>query len=153
MVAKKKERKLTLRERRFIKYLPESKSISEAMRKAGYAESLIEVRPKSVLGKSQVQSAMQKAYEKQGITTECLAKVAEEGLKANKVISAMVIAPDGEGMKDAHSMTKDFVEVPDFATRHKYLDTAHKLRADYPAEKHEVDVKTDITVKFEVVDE
>lgn len=38
---KKKQRSLTLRERRFIKALPTSKSISEAMRKAGYSESVI----------------------------------------------------------------------------------------------------------------
>jgi hypothetical protein len=49
-----------------------------------------------------------------------LIKVAEEGLKADKVISCNVIAPNGEGMKDANSMTKDFVDVPDHQARHKF---------------------------------
>jgi hypothetical protein len=31
-------------------------------------------------------------------------------------------------MKDADSMSKDFVEVEDFLTRHKYLETALKLK-------------------------
>jgi len=49
-----------------------------------------------------------------------LIEVAEEGLKANKVISCNVIALDGEGMKDANSMTKDFVDVPDHQSRHRF---------------------------------
>ncbi len=49
-----------------------------------------------------------------------LIKVAEEGLSANKVISCNVIANDGEGMKDANSMTKDFIDVPDHQSRHRF---------------------------------
>jgi predicted transcriptional regulator len=49
-----------------------------------------------------------------------LIDVAKEGLHANKVISCNVISSDGEGMKDANSMTKDFVDVPDHQSRHKF---------------------------------
>jgi hypothetical protein len=31
-------------------------------------------------------------------------------------------------MADAHSMTKDFIDVEDFAVRHKYLETSLKLK-------------------------
>jgi hypothetical protein len=69
-----------------------------------------------------------------------LLDVLKEGLSATKVISAMVVAPDGEGMKDANSMTRDFVEVPDFMARHKYLDTAFRIKNRYPAEKKDIGV-------------
>lgn len=77
--------------------------------------------------------------EKQGITDERIMKVLDEGLQADKVISAMVISLNGEGMKDANSMTKDFVEVPDHPTRHKFFDSACKLKSLYPNEKLEVE--------------
>jgi len=36
-------------------------------------------------------------------------------MNSKKVISAMVIVSNGEGMKDANSMTRDFIEVDDCA--------------------------------------
>ncbi len=51
------------------------------------------------------------------------------GLKANKVISANII------YGEADEKTNDFIEVPDHATRHKFLDTAYKLKNLYPTEK------------------
>ena len=47
---------------------------------------------------------------------------------ANKVISCNVIAESGEGMKDANSMTKDFVDVPDLPTRLKAFELEQKLK-------------------------
>lgn len=67
---------------------------------------------------------------------ECL----DEGLRSTKCISAMVVAPSGEEMADAHGMTKDFVEVPDYMARHKYLDTALKLKGRYPNEKQDITI-------------
>lgn len=49
-----------------------------------------------------------------------LIQVAQDGLEANKVISCNVIAKNGEGMSDANSMTKDFIDVPDHQARHKF---------------------------------
>lgn len=62
-----------------------------------------------------------------GIDDVSLGKLIAEGLQANKVISCNVIANDGEGMKDANSMTKDFIDVPDWQVRHKFLETILKL--------------------------
>ncbi len=45
---------------------------------------------------------------------------AVDGLRADKDISCNIIAQNGEGLKDANSMTKDFVKVPDYNARHKY---------------------------------
>jgi len=63
-----------------------------------------------------------------GIDDRILLQKLKEGLDATKVISCNVIAIDKEGMKDADSMTKDFVDVPDFLARHKYLETSFKLK-------------------------
>lgn len=51
-----------------------------------------------------------------------------ELLGATKVISANVISPSGEGMKDANSMTKDFIDVPDYAVQLKANDSISKLK-------------------------
>ena len=71
---------------------------------------------------------IQALMEKKGLTDSMLLGVLDDGLKANKVISCNIIALDKEGMKDADSMTKDFVDVEDHPTRHKFLDTALKLK-------------------------
>ena len=134
---KKKEFKLSLRERRLIKNLqnPTCKSLSEAMRNAGYAESTIRDHPGRIVGNSRVNEAIKDIMDRQGITDDRLVTVLSEGLQAKKVISAMVmksspngIADEEDGMKDADGLTKDFVEVDDFMARHKYLETGLKLR-------------------------
>ena len=44
-----------------------------------------------------------------------------------------------EGLDATKSISSDneIIDVDDFPTRHKYLDTAYKLKGVYPAEKHE----------------
>lgn len=55
--------------------------------------------------------------------------------RANKVISAMVVNQKGDGMKQANSMTKDFVEVPDWANREKALKYVDQLAGLHEEEK------------------
>ncbi len=71
------------------------------------------------LQRKPVQDALQRYINSPKLKKK-LIEVAQEGLSANKVISCNVIAPNGEGMKDANSMTKDFVDVPDHQARHKF---------------------------------
>jgi len=59
--------------------------------------------------------------EEGGITDELLRKKIEEGMDANRVISART-------MGKADEKTDDFIDVPDFMVRHKYLETALKLK-------------------------
>jgi hypothetical protein len=120
---------LTLRERRFIAALPHSTSYSEAMKKAGYAKSTIDrgfdgtcVRNPRVL------SAMQAAMHAAGISEASLAEKIKEGLNATRVIVA-----------SENGIITDEKYYKDYAVQHKYLDTAHKLRADYPSERLEVE--------------
>lgn len=123
-----KEKVLTVRERILIKGLFQGLSTAEAMRQAGYAETTIQKQSGRTVGNSRVKRAIQEILEEQGMTDEKLADVAVKGLDAQKVISAVIIAPKGEGMKDANSMTKDFIEVPDYDAQHKFLVTGLKLK-------------------------
>jgi hypothetical protein len=130
---KKKSERLKIRERKFIKAILDGKCPTDAMREAGYAENTALYKSGEKLKK--VKSTIQQLMEKRGLTDDRLLEVLEQGLESKKVIAANIIAPNGEGMKDANSLTKDFIEVEDFATRHKYLDTALKLKDSYPASK------------------
>ena len=57
-----------------------------------------------------------------GVTDELLQRKLIEGLDANKVVSAKITS------KEANSQTDDFIDVPDYQTRHKYLETSLKLK-------------------------
>ena len=68
--------------------------------------------------------------EKQGLTEKALLQRLEDGLDANKVISANIYMKKGdspvEAMKEADGCTKDFIEVPDNQARKEYLKLALK---------------------------
>lgn len=49
----------------------------------------------------------------------------KEGLKATKVISALVVG------KDADSKTSDFIDVPDHPTRLKAVELAYKVKSKF----------------------
>lgn len=124
---------LNIRERKFIKGLMEGLSAAEAMRQAGYAESTAVAKQAEKLAK--VGETIQDLMEKRGLTDDRLLETLEEGLVATKVISAIVIkgkdgdpADERDGMKDAHSLTRDFVDVEDYPTRHRYMETGLKLK-------------------------
>ena len=60
--------------------------------------------------------------EESGLTDDKLNKKLVEGLDATRSVSARITN------KDAGVDTDDFIDVPDFQTRHKYLETALKLK-------------------------
>jgi len=115
------------REKKAIQGLLAGKSKKDALISAGYSKSIAETKPSKIFGKGRVQQTIQEILINEGVTEEKLAQTLAEGLDAKKVISAMVIAPGGEGMKDANSMTKDFIEVPDHDARHKFMVSGLKL--------------------------
>ena len=82
------------------------------------------------LGKSytQVYSQLHKPYVRnifkmllleRGITFDKLAKVMDEGLGATKITGYLNNKVDG-----VEKVSDEFIETPDYATRHKYLNTA-----------------------------
>lgn len=113
-----------------------SPSIAKAMREAGYAEATAK-NPKNLTESKSWEQMMDEYF-----PDDKLNKVLQEGLEANRVISAVVTG------KEADGRSTDFIDVPDHAVRHKFLDTALKLKKKFPAEKHEVENTGEITVTF-----
>ncbi len=65
---------------------------------------------------------------------DLLMKVHSEGLQATRTSNAAILlTKEGQLIK---AEEQGLIEVPDHATRHKFLDTALKLKDKYPAEKH-----------------
>lgn len=91
-------------------------NVSKAMRDAGYSEATAKTPQKLTESK-----AFTDAMIEAGITDNKLATVLSEGLEATKVISAVV-------GKNADEKTMDFIDVPDHPTRHKFLETALKIK-------------------------
>ena len=124
-----KSRALSVQQRKLIAAIPTSKTITEAMRKADYAPSVINSGARyESLQNPTIRSAMQKALKRAGIDDSALAETIREGIKAQKVQIATL-----EGK------ITDEKAYPDYSVRHKYLDTALTLRGDYPSEKLEVE--------------
>lgn len=129
---KKKAGGLNIRERNFVKGLIKGLTPTEAMRQAGYAETTAMHKQSEKLAK--VGDVLQAELEKVGLDETYLAHKLKEGCEATKQISCNVIinghlsANEQDAMKPAHEMTKDFVEVEDFAVRHKYVETSLKLK-------------------------
>jgi hypothetical protein len=124
--SEKQKKEISIRKRKTIKGIMEGKPVSKAMREAGFSSKTAHGRCSTKA--KELAPTIQALMEKRGLTDNRLLDVLDDGLKANKVISCNIIALDKEGMKDADSMTKDFVDVEDHPTRHKFLDTALKLK-------------------------
>jgi hypothetical protein len=125
--------KLSIKQRKFLKNLAEGCTQKDAAIKAGYSKRSAKAIATENLTKPSLRTPFLQMLESKGINDARLADSIAAGLDATKVISCNVIA--AEGMADANGMTKDFVDVPDFMARHKFVDTCLKLRGDYPIEK------------------
>lgn len=105
-------------------------NISRAMIEVGYDETTAK-NPKNLTNSNGWKELMATH-----LSDEKLAKVHEEGLEAG---SKIII--DG---KDTGLL------VPDYSVRHKYLDTAYKLKGSYAPEKS---VNIDVSVDTEGIEE
>lgn len=101
----------TVRQIKAAQYIAQGDSASKAMIKAGYTPASAK-NPKNLTGSQSFLEIM----EKHGITDDKITQVLNEGLAATKTIA----------------MGKDedaFVDVqPDYMVRHKYLETALRLK-------------------------
>ena len=102
----------TLKQKKAIEYIVGGDSVSKAMTKAGYAPTT--AKNPSELTNSKT---FQEILEKTGISDERLSEVLNEGLGATKTI---VMGKDSN---------ESFVDIqPDHPTRHKFLETALRLK-------------------------
>ena len=130
---KKKDRHLSVRERKAVALMVSGMSQKDALISAGYSESVATTQAHDVLGKPLVIRALDKAFIDAGIDVTRLAKKHNELLDCKKVISATVIHD-----RDADSQTNDFIEVPDGQVQVKALELAYKVRGDFAPELHAV---------------
>ncbi len=91
-------------------------SVSKAMIKAGYSKTISRV-PKKVTERKGWQELMEKE-----LPDEFLAKVHREGLKAK------------------------YKDKPDYSVRHKYLETAYKIKNKIPKEVNSIGVAVQVNV-------
>lgn len=90
-------------------------NVSKAMKEAGYSVATAKTPQKLTESKAWIEIMGEQ------LPDEMLLKVHKEGLNASKQIVVEGVPLD--------------IEQPDYATRHKYLDTAYKLKGSYAPEK------------------
>ena len=137
------EIKRTLRERKFITALIKHKgnatkaylAISPKCKRKSAAVSGYRMLRKANISVSELLDRM-------GLTDAYLNDRLNEGLEASKVISVVPIPPKkgkqgSADLPEANDKSVDFIDVPDFNVRVKYLDMAYKLKGAYAPEKVE----------------
>lgn len=136
--------KRTLTERKFIKaYIENGGNATKAYL---IAKSEYKGKNAAKLGHRMwinVDISVSELLDKMGTTDFHLNEKLKEGLDATKVISVIPIPPKETkpstgDLPEANSKNVEFIDVPDYNVRFKYIDMAYKLKNKYPAEKHEV---------------
>lgn len=150
--------KRTLRERKFIDaYIKHNGNATKAYLVIKPETKRRNAREYGYRMLQKVDISVSEFLDKAGITDIHLSKKLKEGLDATKVVSVIPIPPKeakpGTGdLPDANSKNIEFIDVPDFNVRVKYLDMAYKLKDKYPAERHKVDLPEVIKVKVDLTE-
>ena len=112
------------RQKQVIKNLGKCRSEEEAITKAGYSKSYARA------GQIKKTKTWQELMDKY-LPDDKLAKVHQEGLDASiKRFKKNISTGEVEIVSDD----------PDYAVRHKYLDTGYKLKGSYAPEKKSIDL-------------
>lgn len=114
---KRKVTRQSDRQKNLLKYLSDNIGITmeQAMKDLGYSASYAK---SGHIKKTETWQELLKKC----LPDEKLVQVINDGLDANRVISAINTG------KQATGATSDFIEVPDHAVRHKFVETALKIR-------------------------
>ena len=148
---KKPKQKRAAKSRALVKYrrktvlqaLCEGKTHREAGLLAGYKPTSAKQQVDNLMCRPDIQLQFRSMLNKT-ITDNRLIDKYDQLLDATKVISANVINVNGDGMAEANSMTKDFIEVPDYPTQLKSADSISKLKG------HMMDSnQTNVQINFE----
>lgn len=134
------DKDLTFKQKAWLKYYFESGNATQAALKAYETD---DPGSASVIGTENLAKLRNpiKAYmENKGLSLGRLVEVLDDGLKANRVISAV------NTDKQASGASSDFIEVPDHQTRHKYLETASKWLGVVEEKQDVVAIQNNITL-------
>jgi len=143
--AKKNRVAVESRRKTIINALLDGKSTLQAGIEAGLSPKTADTQVSQILNNPKTQSTLLEAMERRGMGDDYLAEHHRMLIEGTKVISANIIVPGGgTDLKDAGSMTKDFIEVPDFQAKAKGLDMFYRLLGLYK-DKQEIDLKQPIT--------
>lgn len=128
-----KEMNVTVRNKALIKAILSGQSPRAAMRTAQYSEKTIRKSAHVVIRR--LEGLIDQVLDKFGIDDELVMGILRGGLEATKVVGTIIMpGPDmkanemAASMPDAAPFSKDYVEVPDWATRHKYVESYLKMR-------------------------
>lgn len=148
----KKKRPLTIRQKKLVKELLKGKPARVAMRAAGYSPQSADGCAKQTIEKLGIAELCDRI----GLTDEKIAATVLSAMDANKVISATVIrgkpdsiADEQDGMADANSMSKDFIDVPDWQARLKASEISLKVKGHL---KEKAEITGDIKITWEAPD-
>ena len=139
--ANKSKSACKLRRKKIIKALAEGKTNQQAGVEAGLSPKTAADQVSQIISEPKTRSEFQKLLD-DAVPDSELATKYKALLESKKCISAMVVASSGEGMKDANSMTRDFVEVDDCAVQLKAADSISKLKG------HLVEKPTNIVINI-----
>jgi len=143
--AKKNKAAVEARRKAIINALLDGKSTLQAGTEAGLSPKTADSQVSQILNNPKTQNCLLEAMERRGMGNDYLAEHHRMLIEGTKVISANIIVPGGgTDLKDAGSMTKDFIEVPDFQAKAKGLDMLYRLLGMYK-DKQEIDLKQPIT--------
>lgn len=126
---RKKAETLNVRQIKYKKYRMEGYSKYSAARLAGYSHS-------TATGAKHIEERIpgfDKALEMAGLTDSVLAIHAAEGLNAMRLQTCDIYVKKDKDGKIHLNKTSDFIEVPDWHVRHRYLETIlrdRKLRRE-----------------------
>ncbi len=123
----------TLKQKKAVEKILENtgKPMGDILREVGYSEGTA-VNPQQVTNSKGWKELMEEY-----LPDDLLAKVHQEGLEAYKVEAGVRIG-------GREGIAAEATEIPDFSTRHKYLDSAYKLKGAYAPDK-QISVTVDIT--------
>ena len=127
------KRKLTIKERKFIKHYLKSGNVSQSALKAGYAQR---GNIYNALSKTDLRELFLEFLEKHDLTDKKIAKVIKEGLEANKTLGYLNNKVNG-----VNKISDEFIDVPDHSTRHKFLTTLLELHRKLEKEPQIIDHK------------
>lgn len=129
IVKKTKEKDLTLKQRKWLDIYLELGNATEA---AMQAYNVKDRNSASQIGYENLRKLEYSDFmEAAGITDKLLQQKLLEGLDAQRTISATVVIKSDDPKvksKQATARDMDFIDVPDYQVRHKYLETALKLK-------------------------
>ncbi len=123
------------RRKKIIKGILEGKTQKEIAEDTDLSPKTGRQQVAAILSEPDIKECFKAILDK-AVPDDTLADKYVQLLESQKVISANVIAQSGEGMADAHAMTKDFIEVPDCMAQLNTANSIAKLKG-YMVEKRD----------------